>query len=412
MAGWRFWEQAKAVTGDWATSLFNNGLVKQPRELKTYRNYHSNDSTVGTSIDALVNMTCGNGIYATVKDKKSQPAIDIINELNERIRLDEVLINLNKCMRIFGFCPVERITKRGPPGGILELMVLDPEGVEYQRDSHGVFTGFTQKTDSKTIPFGPDDLVWFCNKQVGNAKGAMYGISDIKRVLPLLEVRDATLENINGILRNQARPPVIWKVNAEQDVKTLKTILQEARDASSDLVLFPKDSIDQEVVQIDPRIPYWEYVSYIDGLIFQGLHSPMLDYLRNATQASADTMLEVIRLDVEGAQRYLKRMVEHEFWEWHLRRKGWTGEVPACNFGAPKTALDDIKVDLFITKALETGYLTPEAFLAILQQKGITLPELPKTQPLPATAKAGGASTANVKVGENPDAANQPAPNT
>ena len=386
----RFWETQKALVGDAANSLFNSGYAKQPRELATYRRYHDEDSTVGASIDALTNMTCGGGIYVSADDPDEtvdgwtqQDAVEEINEFNSRVRLDEVLVNVSKCMRIFGFCPVERVTRRGPPGGILELMVLDPEGVEYQRDKRGVFTGFTQRIQGAVnhVKFGPDELVWFCNKQVGNAKGAMYGVSDIKRVLPLLEIRDSTITNINGILKNQARPPVIWKTLNSNDVATLKAILKECREAGDDVVLYPKDSVEHEVIKIDTRIPYWEYVEYIDGLIFQGLHSPMLNYLRNATEASANIMLDVIKLDVEGTQRYLKRVVEHEFWEHHLRRKGYMGKVPTLNFGAPKTGLEDLQIETFVTKGLELGYLNPEQFYAILKTKGLSLPEPTHIEP-------------------------------
>jgi hypothetical protein len=286
-------------------------------------------------------------------------------------------------MRIYGYSPVERVTHRGPPGGILELLVLEPESCEYQREKNKL-VGFTQKTQSgKNITFGADELIWFTNKQVGNAKGALYGQSDIRRVLRLLEIRDATIDNINGILKNQARPPVIWKTKSRADVDTLKTLLAEAKVAGEDIVLFPIDAVQNEVVKIDTRIPYWEYVAYIDGLIFQGLHSPMLDYLRNATQASADTMLKVIQLDVEGAQRYLKRMVEHEIWGWHLHKKGYTGEIPSCNFGAPKTGLEDLKLDTFIGDGLKLGYIDTSQFHAILKQKGLSIPEstMPQTQP-------------------------------
>ena len=404
-------EAAKALVGDHAYSMFNGGIVKQPRELSTYRNYYENDSTVGTSIDALSNMTCGNGIYATIKDTEDkkkygaftpQEALDEINKLNERIRLDEALLNVNKCMRIYGYSPVERVTHRGPPGGILELLVLEPESCEYQREKNKL-VGFTQKTQSgKNISFGADELIWFTNKQVGNAKGALYGQSDVKRVLRLLEIRDATIDNINGILKNQARPPVIWKTKSKNDVDTLKTLLKEAKEAGEDIVLFPIDAVQNEVVKIDTRIPYWEYVAYIDGLIFQGLHSPMLDYLRNATQASADTMLKVIQLDVEGAQRYLKRMVEHEIWGWHLHKKGYTGEIPSCNFGAPKTGLEDLKLDTFLSKGLDIGYLSPEQFDAVVKMKGLSLPERAEPE---ATEQPPNANV-TVKV----DGANEPTP--
>jgi hypothetical protein len=296
-------------------------------------------------------------------------------------------------MNIFGFCPAERVTRRGPPGGILQLMVLDPPSVEYQRERiGGEFTSFIQKTDSKPISFGPDELIWFVNNQAGNGKRAMYGISRIARVLALLEVRDQIIENIGSIMRNQARPPIIWKVKSPGDVQTLKALLKDAKNAGGDPVLYPKDGVEHEVVKIDNRSAYWEYVSYIDGLIFQGLHSPMLDYLRNATEASANTMLEVIQRHVEGRQRYLKRMVEYEVFEWHLERKGLsTEDLPQVHFGAPQTGLEEIKVDRLLDVGLQAGFINQEQFYDILRQKGLTLTvPNPDQAGLPA-AVAGGA---------------------
>ncbi len=372
----KFFREQKALVGDAAYSLFNGGLVKQPRELSTYRKYYEEDSTVGVSIDTLSEMVAGNGIYPTVTDPdKSQDAFDIINAFNEKVRLDETLLTVDKCLNIYGYCPVERVTRRGPPGGILELLILDPPSVEYKRARvGGKFLGFKQKVEfGNAVSFGPEELVWFCNNQAGNGPGAMYGISRIKRVLGLLEIRDQVLENINGIMKNQARPPIIWKVGTPKDVETLKAILAKCKENGTDPILYPKDAIDQEVIKIETRSPYWEYVGYIDSLIFQGLHSPMLDYLRNATEASATKMVEIIQRHVEGRQRYLKRMVEHEFWEWHLRRKGWEGEVPSLNWGAPKTGFEDVDIDSFLTKGVEVGYITQSVYLDILKQKGINI---------------------------------------
>ncbi|MGZ4850413.1 MAG: hypothetical protein ACXV2C_03425 [Candidatus Bathyarchaeia archaeon] len=370
----RFREQ-KAIVGDAAYSLFHGGFVKQPRELSTYRKYYEEDTTVGVSIDTLSEMVAGNGIYATVKDESSQEALDIVNEFNARVRLDESLLNIDKCLNIYGYCPVERVTRRGPPGGILQLLILDPPSVEYKRaDVGGQFLGFSQKVQAgNPVRFGPDELVWFCNNQAGNGKGALYGISRIKRVLTLLEIREQIIQNINGIMANQARPPIVWKVGTPKDVETLKAVLAKCKNEGTDPILYPKDAIDHDVVKIETRSPYWEYVGYIDGLIFQGLHSPMLDYLRNATEASATKMVEIIQRHVEGRQRYLKRMVEHEFWEWHLRRKGWEGEVPSLNWGAPKTGLEEVKIDTFLTKGLEVGYIDLQMFLDILKQKGLSV---------------------------------------
>lgn len=210
--------EQKALVGDAVNSIFRDKTVKQPRNLANYKKRYDTDSTVGISIDALSEMVAGCGHYPTVEDEeKNAWALEEVNALADRIRLDEQLINISKCMDIYGFCPVERVTHRGPPGGILQLLILDPPTVTYKRDSFKVM-GYTQTIGFKKVEFRPDEFVWFVNNQVRNAKGAMYGVSRIARVMTLLEIRDQVIENINGIMKNQSRPPVIWKVPGPNDV--------------------------------------------------------------------------------------------------------------------------------------------------------------------------------------------------
>jgi len=177
------------LVGDAVNSLFGSKKARRPRDLKTYRNKYNNDPTVGVSIDTLSEMTAGCGHYTIVEDKKSKSALEIVNELAENIRLDEHLLNVDKCMNIYGFCPVERVSNRGPPKGINQLLLLDPETVEYFRDSKGKILKYEQKVGMQKVTFRPNEIVWFVNNQVGNAKGALYGISRIKRVLSLLTLR-------------------------------------------------------------------------------------------------------------------------------------------------------------------------------------------------------------------------------
>lgn len=388
----RLFEQ-KALVGDAVNSLFNRGVAKHPRNLSTYKKYYDEDSTVGIAIDILADMVVGVGHYLTVDDEKNQEAVNICKELEERIRADEKLLNVEKCRLIYGFCPVERVTNRGPPGGILNLQVLDSQTVTYKRDSKGKLEGFRQEiTGEKPVDFKPDELIWFVHNEVGNAKGVLYGTSKIARVLDLLQIRDQVIDNINKIMENQAKPRGVWKVMGKNDVPTLKELLNQCVKDGTDPILYPKDSIDYQPVIVDPRTANWEYVPYIDTLIVEGLHAPMLEHLRNATQASADSMLESIQRWVEGEQRYMKRMWEHEVLEWHLRKKGWDGEVPKVNWGSMKTGVEDLDVASIVVKGLETGKIDRPQYLDLLKQLGLTLldpepepeePELPPPQQEP-----------------------------
>jgi hypothetical protein len=368
----RFFE-AKGLVVDKVSSIFDTSTAKPDRNLKTYREKYDNDPTVGISIDTLSEMTCGVGSYNTIEDKKSEKALNICNDLAEKIRLDENLLNIDKCLNIYGFCPSERVINRGPPKGITQLLVLEPETVTYQRGLHGQILSYTQTIGMKVIKFKPHEIIWWVNNQVGNSKGALYGISRVKRVIELLSLRETIIKNINGIMGNQARPPVFWKVHGSNDVANLKKILEACRKTGADPIVYPKDAIENQVIHIDVRSPYHEYVKYIDSLIFQGLHSPMLDYLRNATEASARTMLEVIQRHVYGRQRYYKRMVEHELYEPHLKANGWHGEIPSYNFGSPKTGLENVNIEELIKEGMRRKDITTSQFFDILKKIGIVV---------------------------------------
>jgi hypothetical protein len=262
-------------------------------------------------------------------------------------------------------------------------LVLEPETVSYRRDIHGKILGYIQKVGMSKVDFKPEQIIWWVNNQVGNSKGALYGISRVKRVLELLELRETIIKNINGIMGNQARPPVFWKVHSSNDVEALKQILEACKATGSDPIVYPKDAIENQVIHIDVRSPYHEYVKYVDSLIFQGLHSPMLDYLRNATEASARTMLEVIQRHVYGRQRYYKRMVEHEIYEFHLKANGWKGEIPHYNFGTPKTGLENIGIEQLIIKGMDRGDIDKKQFFDILKKIGVAVKN-PETDDKPS----------------------------
>jgi len=366
------------VGGDTVFSLFRGGAERQPQNLKKYMNYYCGDSAIATAVDVLAEMVCGNGHYCSVDDESNEEAVEICNKLAEKVRLDEKILNIVKCMLIYGFCPVERVTERGPPAGIKDLKILDPPTVKYIRDNKkGIITKYIQEVGMSKVEFKPDELIWFTYNIVGNSEGVFYGRSIVAPVYDLIETRKQIVSNIDGIMRNQSRPPVIWKCNSKLDADTLSKVLAN-RNAEEDPVLYPKDAIEHEVVKVDTKAPYWEYVQYNDLLIFEGLHAPLLNYLRNATEASAKVMLEAVERHVQGVQRYLKRMIEHEVYEFHLNRQGWTGEIPSLNWGEPQTGLEDVGLE-DIARLKETGVLNSMQAQELLQRLGLPIkPEEPE----------------------------------
>lgn len=378
--------EQKGLVGSRGRSMFNSGAVKHDANLESYRKYYERD-VVGLSIDALSEMTVGNGIFNTVEDEsdpKQKAALNEINKLCEKIRLDERLFNIDVSINVFGFAPVERIVRRGPPGGLSGLLCLDPPSVKYKITKHGEFMEFQQIISgavNEILKFKPEEIIWFTNGNAGNNADYGYGVSMIKRVLPLLAIRDTVVENINGIMKNQAVPPTLWKVKNQNDSETLRALLNEAHNQGEDLILYPGDNVEHDIIKLDTRAHYWEYVEYIDALIFQGLNSPMLNYIGNANLASSDNIMNAIQRHVEGRQRYLKRMIEHEVYKFHLERKGLSTDViPTLNFGVPKTGLEDVNIADLISKGLDLQYINVEQFHAIIKSLGLTLPAITDKQ--------------------------------
>ena len=386
----RVFERSKGlVGGDSVSSLFRSGGEKQPQNLKKYMDYYRTDSAIATAVDVKAEMIAGNGHYCTVEDEAEDEAVEICNGLAEKVRLDEKILNIVKCMFIYGFCPVERVVERGPPAGIKDLKILDPPTVKYVRDKKkGNITKFIQKVGTDKVEFKPDELIWFTYNIVGNSEGVFYGRSIVAPVHDKLETRKQIADNLNGIMKNQSRPPVIWKTNSKSDAATLKTILKD-RDAEEDPVLYPKDAIDHEVVKVDTKTPYWEYIEYNDLLVFEGLHAPLLNYLRNATEASAKVMLEAVERHVQGVQRYVKRVVEHEVYEFHLNRQGWKGEIPSLSWGEPTTGVEDVSLDE-VARLKETGVLSSMQAQELLQKLGVPIePEEPPELEVPEEPESG-----------------------
>jgi len=402
--------EQKALIADMGDSIFGKEWVKPPRELKNYRQYYNEDSTVGISIDTLSELVVGSGHYFVCKDMEDPNAGAMIAEcerLRDKLDLNEKALNIVKCRYIYGFVPVERVIRRGPPKGLQDLQLLDPETVKYKRDNKG-FKSFRQEANGEKIEFKPEEIIWFVNNEVGNSKGVMYGVSKVARVLDLLAIRDQIVQNINAIMRNQSRPPTVWRVGNRNDAATLRTILEQCRKTGKDPIVFPKDNVDSQTVNLQTRSPYWEYVQYVDSLIFEGLHAPMLNYLRNATEASAQSMIESINRHSEGDQRYMSRLLEKEVYHWHLHSLGYTENLPILKWGSPKAWLSEVKIDKFLEKGLDAGFIDKQQYFEILKQKGIDIP-MPQMGTMPVSVAPDAPNgTVGVGVGTAPPPA-QPA---
>ena len=122
-----------------------------------------------------------------------------------------------------------------------------------------------------------------------------------------------------------------------------------------------------DTITVDPRAGWIGYIELVYYQICEALHAPLLLYLKNATEASANVMMEAVDRYVQGIQRYIKRRVERYLFEPQC------GEpVPRLVWGQPKTGLEEVTLTDI---AAIFPYLAPNQQQELMQQFGFQLPD-------------------------------------
>jgi len=136
-----------------------------------------------------------------------------------------------------------------------------------------------------------------------------------------------------------------------------------------------------EFISIDPRVPFWEYIEYLDRRIYTYTRANNLYYSKDATVASAETLDDIVNRHVRALQRAVKRSVER-YWYTPLvvNTYGVDAEIPRLNFGEEQTGLEDIQIEPFLTAGLTSmdaqgPYLTRNQYYDLIAQMGFTLSE-------------------------------------
>ena len=352
-------------------------LAAHPANLAEYEKYYKSDSEVHAAINVLADMSVGVGYFTECEDEKAK---EIVDNFAEEVGLDQILLNVVKSKLIYGFCPVERYLVKGPPKGVLRLKILPSRTVKVKRDRKGKILGYKQTLNGHVVNFTVKEIVWFVYNQVGTGP---YGTSIIAPILSLVKAKEQTHKDMPKIIHRYSSPLTVWETAG--DIKALKDAVI-SREPNEDIFLghVGKDDVRFKTVEIDPRGRFTEYIRDLDESLLEGLQAPILRYLRNATEASATKMLEVIDRHVQGIQQYVKRVVEREIFAPLLASHGLS-DVPSINWGAPKTGLEDLDLN-GLARLVEVGALTPLAAQDLMRKMGLPLeePEEPETPEVPA----------------------------
>ena len=368
--------------------LFTRGKsVTSPASISNYYKWYEQDGVVFASVNGLSEAATGLGYFNKMpkdyepKDREEVPKpIELVNELGMELQLDSVTPNICRNMLIAGFCPVEVQIEKFPSK--CAIKVLHPmtvrEIVLGGDEYHGIESIVQKVGNQKQVTIEGENLAWFVNNQIGNDK---KGISIIKPVTSLLSIKDTALSNMGKIIDRYLAPLVIWK--STQSIAGVKAAI-EGREADEDIYLgnlHPDDMKDlAQPIEISGEARFTEFISYIDELIYVGLYAPNLYYWRNATEASARVLSDMVDRNVRAIQRSMKRGMEAGLYQ-RLMDANKIDAVPRLNWGVEETGLEDIQLENIIATAMQLGMFNENNLQALLTMGGIDVGKLGYGEP-------------------------------
>jgi hypothetical protein len=149
-------------------------------------------------------------------------------------------------------------------------------------------------------------------------------------------------------------------------------------------------------VTVQTRVEFQSYISYLYELIMTGLATPLLPYLKNATEASAKVLMDYYQNRVEINRRGHKRAIENQIrWELAeqagLKLSDGTVPIPRVNWGIQRSGVEELKIaDVLGMAQGVPPIITPRQAREILRKMGVPVVEEEATE----------ASAGEMEVGE------------
>lgn len=352
----------------------------KPENIQHYYNIYYDQDLVRLYIDDLVEAACGTGYYTTVEVltpvlQKSRSK-ELVDRFGKIFNLDHLMPNIARNVLIAGFCPVEVHFKKGDVGGV-SLKIVHPITVKHIESESGEVKYIIQDAGrgKKDIKIEGKNLAWFNYCQIGND---VRGTSLIRSAVGVINTLNKATNDVNDILDRYLSPLGIWR--SKGSVESMKKAVAN-RESGEDI--FIGDLSDDELmaerlvefITLDPRVPFWEYIEYMDRRVYAVFRGSNLWFVRNATQASARIMEKIVARHVRMIQRDLKRGIEGQFFT-PLITLNNLPEIPKVTWNVEPTGIDEINIDNFLMIGLQAGYVTEDEFRTIIRHMGVPLPRI------------------------------------
>lgn len=370
---------AKSSTG--ALNLFKTPaakIYKVTDAVSQYDLYEKHDLVRGM-IDDLAEAACGQGYYTTVTKEspklKKNANRDLINKLGEIQNFDEMFPKIAKNALISGFCPVE--TKLVSDPDKCSFKIVHPKTVDQIAVDpfYGEVLAVHQKVGDKSNTINKDNLAWF---SYGNLANDPRGLSFIQSIGEILGILDDTTGIIKEITARYLAPISIWK--SRKPSEALRKAVEAKGDGDAIFLgnMTPEEMQQKtvEFVQVDPRVPFWEFMENLQVRIYSYSRASNLWMTKNANLASAEKLEDIVARHVNAIQRNIKRSAER-YWVKPMIKlaDGDLEDLPRLNFGKEPTGVGDIEPSVIITAGMNLGYISQTQFAAICKQMGLKLPE-------------------------------------
>lgn len=343
----------------------NEQRVEHPQNMDDYDDW-CNDGEVNTAINVLTDIIAPSfytemeeGVAENHKHKKT------IDEYCENINADEKAHQIIQTSLQKGFSPVERLED-------YDLKLLAPETFFMYKDDKGNLLKYTQERIRGDVITSWEtkeeiaSIIMFIHRETTSWP---YGKALAEPIGGLVEDRAKMNKDMAKAVHRWGYPiPVI---STSRDSTSLKTAIAD-RDSDEAIIMgnVLKDEFNLDTLTIDPQARFIPYIELMYYQIGEALHAPLLLQMKNATEASANVMMDSVDRLVGGIQRYHKRR-----WERFLFEPQVGNPVPRLIWGQPKTGLEDITLE---GVAAVLPYLARNQREDLLKQFGLELPDAEK----------------------------------
>ena len=412
-------------SGDDSAQGFKPKVVEKGKDYNTYsfseRKSHpsnmtfyekwSKDPEAGAALTVLSKLVAGVGFHTVVtteggENDEKHPHKKMVDAVAAELGFDETLEQIAWQSLCKGFAPTE--LSWGSDGQLDSWKLLPSESFYIYRNRKGVVKKYTQEESMKVVTTWNsdeiEDIVMFFNQETPMRP---YGTALTDSIGNLLDMRTELNDDMRKGVHRWANPIPIMETSKSRSNSTELAKVLTDREADDWVLVYDvtEGEVRWQPLTVEPSARFVPYVELIYNQIAEGLHAPLLLYLKNATEASAHVVMESVDRLVEGRQRHIARRMESRIYK---KIVGGKEPVPRHVWGKTRTGLEKITMTE-LSMMINSPSIAYNQKEWLLKEYGIKLPKPDwKSGPPPELKPAFGGAPGGNKPFGNPAADPKP----